>query len=102
MGAQVMGLERGQLLKIDPIAGTGVLVRAGQVWLTRDDGRDYVLKQGDGMALAGEGTTVISGLEPSMLELYREDATALRRTIERGARRQRAVEIWAFVARLFR
>jgi hypothetical protein len=101
MSAQVMELEKGDLLKVDAIDGMGVKVHDGLVWLTQqDDCIDYLLKRGQGMPLK-QGTTVISATQPSLLELYRQDAASLRRSIERRARKQRSRELFAFLARFF-
>ena len=77
MNAQVMELKPGGIGRVD-------------------------LRCGDTLALADEGRTVISAFEPSLLELYRDDATSLRSAIERHAKRQRRAAMRAIGHRLFR
>lgn len=103
MSTQVMQLAQGDILKVDAVAGMGVAVHAGRVWVTQhDDRHDYMLKRGEGMALKDRGTTMISAFEPSLLELYRQDASGLRKAIEAEARTRRSRELFSFIARIFR
>ena len=102
LNAQTFVLGSGETLKLDAPRGTTVRVRSGDVWLTQDnDGQDYILKTNHALALSGEGFTIITAYQPTVLELCHQDRFAVRQTVEREANRARNEAICAFFTRLF-
>lgn len=68
-----------------------------------------VMELGRGLARGVERRRISVGAhagrpwaQPSLLELYREDATSLRRTVEREAAARRSRMLFEVFARLFR
>lgn len=64
-----------------------VLVRAGEIWVTRDhDVNDFILRKGDLLSLAGSRGVLVSAFTPARLALQvrtREGAVASRWTDRR-------------------
>lgn len=103
MSAQGLVLGTREMSKLNAARGATVHVRSGCVWLTQhNDPKDHILNPGDAMALNGRGVTIVTALEPTLLDLYRQDPVAVREQIRRRARRARSEGIRAFFVRLFR
>ena len=87
MGAREFEMVKGAMLRIDPLAGDGLRVRAGEIWVTQhEDRRDYMLMTGDSLTLNGKGATLAVACRPTLLDLFREDPAGVREQIERNAR----------------
>jgi hypothetical protein len=93
-------VETGEFRRFDVKRGSVLRVRSGGIWLTQNDGKDYLTRAGGVVDLTGQGPVLVTALEPSLLELHRADAGAVRARIEREASRARATRIWAFLRRL--
>ena len=93
-------LEKGELLRISAEAGSTIRVHSGNVWLTQDDGKDYVLGPGESVVASG-AQVLINAFHPSMLELYRADPAGLRARVEKSARFARARAFAALFRRMF-
>jgi len=71
-------LKNGELIRLDGGA-TGQLLRCtgGQLWLTKDDGQDYVIRCGKTFDILANTTVLIEALEPAGMTLLEGDhATA--------------------------
>lgn len=103
MSAEGFVLETRGMLKLNVERGATVRVRSGCAWLTQpSDPKDHILNPGDTTALNGAGGAIVTALEPTLLELYRQDPVAVREQVRHRARRARSGDIRAFFARLFR
>ena len=61
-------LATGELIRLD--GGTlGLVLRCtrGQVWLTKDDGQDYLIRADHSFALPAGETALIEGLDPAVI-----------------------------------
>ena len=103
MDATEIRIDEGATLKIDAMEGDSLHVRCGDVWVTQyGDARDYLLKTGDSMTLSGKGATMAMAHKPTLLDLHRDDALALREHILREARDAQAKAIRALFRKIFR
>jgi hypothetical protein len=102
MSAQIFVLRNGETLKLAAPRGASVRVRSGDVWFTQDnDWQDYILRTNHALALRGEGFTIITAYEPTVLELHRQDPFVVREAVEREVNGARSEAICAFFTRLF-
>lgn len=102
MGAMELTMDQGEMLRLEVREGDRLSVREGKLWVTQcKDPNDHVLKAGDAMVLNGEGVTLAKAIQPTLLDLYRQDATALRQRVERESRAAQREVFAAFFRRLF-
>ena len=65
-----IGVTRGQVLRIEHGAGVELAVVYGSVWVTQlGDTSDVLLGAGESFRITRPGSTVVSGLRPSLVTL---------------------------------
>ena len=64
-------LQAGYALSLTDAAGVELSARTGKLWLTMEnDPRDVNLKAGDAYTIERDGLTLVSALEPSLVEVH--------------------------------
>lgn len=90
MGAGEFKINRGAALKIDALAGYGLRVRLGEVWVTQlGDIKDYYLRTGESMILRNDGSVLATAYQPTLLDVFRQYPAGVRERVESEARRAR-------------
>ena len=85
-------LQAGYALSLTDAAGVELSPRTGRVWLTMEgDTRDINLRAGDAYTIERDGLTLVSALEPSMVDV--------RIPHPRGVWRDWMERLWAFLVR---
>ena len=70
-------LGRGSLMRIEDARGALVHVWEGAVWITQEgDERDYFVPAGKSFRVSGDGLTVVSAIQRSLVALAQAWGTA--------------------------
>ncbi|CAN0416004.1 unnamed protein product, partial [Phaeothamnion confervicola] len=71
ISSSTITLAPGSLLSLRDGAGTRVLCRAGNLWVTQEgDLKDAVVRAGEVLTIRKSGRTIISALDAASLALY--------------------------------
>ena len=74
MEAREFEIDKGRLVRIDAAPGDRLQVRLGDVWVTQQgDSKDYVLRTGESMTLAGGGAALAMAYKHTSLAWYRSE-----------------------------